>query len=1033
MKDFVPTFSDHRRLLLRLADAIGKQQKLSFLVGSAVTATAGSPPRRGVPGVNGVIEQIRSGLIDPEEVALFEEDVASHLPSSEKYQRAMQLLLEIRGPEELNRVVRRAVLEARLEPPIGDILDADMCRKIEADVAGWSLPPAVEAIGQLIAGHPYAFQGPILTTNFDPLIEVATNRAGGRSEAIFLSADGRFDNLHSHNLSHVVHLHGYWFGTDTLHTPKQLTRDRPRLNGCLRELLRDTTLVVMAYGGWDDVITRTLFEVAAEGGERLNVAWCFYSHDEAAICEENASLLKAIEQVTGQRVVLYKGVDCHVLLPQLAKRTIAPTYRSVSIPISADASISPFSTRVEISGPTSQQLASFPCDPPPITEAWVGRERELRLLRNSAVKVATITAIGGQGKSALAAQFIREVEGDATSDFELWDWRDCREQGDQIHTKLLSLIERLTLGMVKAAHLAGELVDSVIQTFFAHLGQRRILFVFDNIDHYIDLEHAYPVLGMKALFETALTANHRSKFVFTCRPAIHIENSAAINISLAGFTLTESEDLFRAHGVDLSRPGAKDLASEAYGLTAGHMLWLNLIALQAARKPGSVVDLLNRIKRRKDAGLPDETLYSIWSSLDMDHQLVLRTMAEIVRAETENVLSSFVPRTIHFKRLQQVLKNLNRLGLVVVARLGSDLGGAQAEAYDLHPLVRQFIHETSPRGERESFIRPIVLYFETLIGQFRIHLGHTPSLSILENWTNKIELEINAGLYERALSTLNEVREPLLKAGYSEEYVRVASRLFDEISWTSAMERNMSSFGDVFYPFLRCMIQLGRTKDADAYLDRYGAISSKNVAYIGYCSMRCYAYWYRGEHELAIEWGARGRDLKAATKVDDDQDCAYHLALAERDGGTVDRALLHFLNGAALSAVVGTGFLPGKPSEFYGNIGRCLWKKSDGEQALICYKKSAILLEREEESFTILNQGYARFWIGETFLARGDFEKAYYFLRSAVGRWNRVSPPRAGEARSKIGELRERLSSFEVFAQLSDDDIERRCRRWLYD
>jgi hypothetical protein len=983
-----------------------------------------------VPDVKEVIDHVSSLFTDPEEQAILEEAIENTTSPADRYQKAMQCVLDCRGPEEMNRVVRRAVLQARLTPLVTrELLDADACKNLEADLDGWSLPPAVEALGQLIAAHPQTFQRPTLTTNFDPLIEIATKRAGGQSGTIFLSADGRFDNVYGPNFSRVVHLHGYWSGADMLHTPQQLTRDRPRLKGCLRDLFCDTTLVVMGYGGWDDVITGTLFEAVAEGSERLDVLWCFYPDSEATICRDNAALLKSIEHLAGQRIVLYKGIDCHAVLPELVKRTSSRMTGSIPIPVSSDSNDRAASIRPNVNRLPRQM---FGCDPPPVVDVWVGREKELSALRAPAVKVVTITAIGGQGKSALAAQFIKESEKTPSPEFELWDWRDCREQGDQIHTKLLSIIERLTQGGVPAAQLAGESVDSVVQTLFAHLGYRRILFVFDNIDHYVDLENAYPVLGMKSLFDAALTANHRSMFIFACRPVIHVESRVAVNIALGGFSLGECEKLFDRHGADLSRPRMRELIAEAFELAAGHTLWLSLIAQHVARKPDAAAELLLRIRRRRDAGLPDETLCSIWDRLDEKQKVVLRTMAETVRPAMEDQVSSFVPNSIHFPELRKILKALKALGLLVVTRLEDGNTGAPVDGYHLHPLVRQFIRETSSQVQRKSVIQPIILFYDKMIDRFKLHLPRASTLQILEHWIAKVELQINSGAHEQALATLKDVQGALLVSGYYEEFVRVASRLFDEMDWKDAMERDVTVFDDAFDALITCMVDLGRVDEVDGYLDRYGAISAKSASYVGYCGLRCYAYWFRGDHKSAIDWGARGQTLKIATSVDTDHGCHQYLALAERDGGMVDSALVRFLAGVPLERVVAPELLPNRSAAYYGNIGRCLWFNSDLDRAVICYKRSAVLLEKEEGAKTIINQGYARAWIAEVLVARREFDLAYYFMRTAASRWKKVAPPRALDIERKIVELREKLQPFEAFAGMSDDEIERRCRRWLY-
>ena len=61
----------------------------------------------------------------------------------------------------------------------------------------------------------------MLTTNFDPLIGVSISAAGGTSFRTILHRDGNI-SLTEGDGSHIVYLHGYWFGSDTLHTPRLL-------------------------------------------------------------------------------------------------------------------------------------------------------------------------------------------------------------------------------------------------------------------------------------------------------------------------------------------------------------------------------------------------------------------------------------------------------------------------------------------------------------------------------------------------------------------------------------------------------------------------------------------------------------------------------------------------------------------------------------------------------------------------------------------------------------------------------------------
>jgi hypothetical protein len=73
----------------------------------------------------------------------------------------------------------------------------------------------------------------VLTTNFDPLIEVAIRAAGGSCYSTRLDDDQPLNQTMGDGV-HVVHLHGYWHGSDTLHRQSQLGRDRLQLRDSLR-------------------------------------------------------------------------------------------------------------------------------------------------------------------------------------------------------------------------------------------------------------------------------------------------------------------------------------------------------------------------------------------------------------------------------------------------------------------------------------------------------------------------------------------------------------------------------------------------------------------------------------------------------------------------------------------------------------------------------------------------------------------------------------------------------------------------------
>src|SRR5437762_1457802 len=103
----------------------------------------------------------------------------------------------------------------------------------------------------------------------------------------------------------------------------------------------------------------------------------------------------------------------------------------------------------------SKRSEAFACDPPPNNLYWVGRKAELNSLKEANYKVCFITGIGGQGKSGLASHFVKDCFTELDN-FELWDWRDCKEEDNKFQAVIISQIERLSKGLYRPSKLANE-------------------------------------------------------------------------------------------------------------------------------------------------------------------------------------------------------------------------------------------------------------------------------------------------------------------------------------------------------------------------------------------------------------------------------------------------------------------------------------------------------------------------------------------------------------------------------------------------
>jgi hypothetical protein len=108
----------------------------------------------------------------------------------------------------------------------------------------WQVPDGCLALGSILAAQKPPVSRLVLTTNFDPLLRIAIRRARGFSHTTFLALDGDLEN-HQGDGTHLVHVHGYWTGSDHLHTPEQLEHERPRLSASIARVLDQSSLLVL--------------------------------------------------------------------------------------------------------------------------------------------------------------------------------------------------------------------------------------------------------------------------------------------------------------------------------------------------------------------------------------------------------------------------------------------------------------------------------------------------------------------------------------------------------------------------------------------------------------------------------------------------------------------------------------------------------------------------------------------------------------------------------------------------------------------
>jgi len=177
---------------------------------------------------------------------------------------------------------------------------------MEADYSRLDSSPGTSSLGELATKYPGRFGKSILTTNFDPLVEISIRRSGGTYLRTTLHADGNLSQTEGDGV-HVIHLHGLWFGSDTLHTSQQLGQARPALElhlvGCCEIVGRRVCIWRMGrcFHGSNDGLR-------PDDAACPEILWTFYSPTPILSEQLGERLGPGINR---GRVTLYQGIDCH--------------------------------------------------------------------------------------------------------------------------------------------------------------------------------------------------------------------------------------------------------------------------------------------------------------------------------------------------------------------------------------------------------------------------------------------------------------------------------------------------------------------------------------------------------------------------------------------------------------------------------------------------------------------------------------------------------------------------------------------------
>lgn len=390
----------------------------------------------------------------------------------------------------------------------------------------------------------------------------------------------------------------------------------------------------------------------------------------------------------------------------------------------------------------------------------------------------------------------------------------------------------------------------------------------------------------------------------------------------------------------------------------------------------------------------NKILSKVWESLNENQKLLLRCLAELVRAETTNTIYTIIKRDFNYNRFDKALRALKNLNLVVIKNSRSNVS---SELIELHPMVKEFVISNHNKKERGRYISIITKFYNQYIIILRPRLSTQLTFNEFNNWTCKIELDINNSEFLSAYQNLDEIEQYIVSSGYTEEYLRVLEKFFDALDLSLIFEGN--EFARIHgmvgsYSFYLC--SFNKFQKSSEFLEKYKQfIVSSNSYLINYYSILCHTSWMKGDFESAIKYGEIGENFLNTSDLSDTFLLRYNLALARRDSRKdedIIKALNYFLQGEELSVFLKNTNSKTDQSAIWGNIGRCLELLNDLNNALFCYAKSFELLCSEQHSLVRTNLGYAAFWIFGILRSQNNDIDSIYFLKCSMNQWINSAP-----------------------------------------
>jgi hypothetical protein len=265
-----------------------EKKPITFVLGSAISKKHNGV---GIPDVSEITSNVLQLLKEKELYEEYQTFIGDH-KLTDDYKSLFEFISSIYGQNYINDIIKNIVLS-----------------NVDPVTNTHKIPKAISDFTKFIEDGKCIVAN-IVTTNFDTLLEESFKSRSLSSNSYSLVSDSHIPSAQNDELN-IVHIHGVWNRNDSMHTHSQLSVKRDKIEGSLQELFLNTSVVIMAYGAWDDSFTRTLSNIVNLPNADYNIAWCFYS-DAVDMIEEDFDKWfdKLSPAISRGRIQFFKGIDC---------------------------------------------------------------------------------------------------------------------------------------------------------------------------------------------------------------------------------------------------------------------------------------------------------------------------------------------------------------------------------------------------------------------------------------------------------------------------------------------------------------------------------------------------------------------------------------------------------------------------------------------------------------------------------------------------------------------------------------------------